>query len=80
MLSFQVMAVLSELHITEWLANKFFTNRLSLGRPCVAIYILFLGAFICALVNSILVIIIFAAFVIYYYADYGKFCWSGRVE
>lgn len=61
---FPMMAVLSELHITEWLANKFFTNRISLGRPWVAIYILFLGAFICASVNSILVIIIFAAFVI----------------
>ena len=61
---FPMMALLSELHITEYVANKFFTNRLSLGRPWVAIFILFLGAFVCASVNSILVIIIFAVFVV----------------
>ena len=61
---FPMMAVLSELHVTEFVANAFLTNRLSLGRPWVAIVILFTGAFLCSFINSILVMIIFGSFVV----------------
>ncbi len=62
--AFPMMAVLSDLHITELLANKFLTNKLALGRPWVAIILLFLGAYATAFINSILSILIFATFVI----------------
>lgn len=61
---FPLMAVLSELGVTEYVANKFLTNRLSLGRPYVTIFLLYLGAYICSVVNPILVIIIFSSFII----------------
>ncbi len=60
---FPMFAVLSELHVTEWLANKFITNKLSLGRPWVAIGMILLGAYFTSFINSILVIIIFGTFV-----------------
>ena len=62
--AFPMMAVLSDFHITELLANKFLTNKLALGRPWVAIILLFLGAYATAFINSILSILIFATFVI----------------
>lgn len=61
---FPMFSVLSELHVTEWLANKFITNKLSLGRPWVAIGMVFLGAYFTSFINSILVIIIFGTFVV----------------
>lgn len=61
---FPVFSVLSELHVTEWMANKFITNKVSLGRPWVAICMIFLGAYFTSFVNSILVIIIFGTFVV----------------
>ena len=57
-----LMAVLSDLHVTEYLANKIFTNKLSLGRPWIAITILFLGAYASAFINPVLSILIFAVF------------------
>lgn len=59
-----LMAVLSDLHVTEYLANKIFTNKLSLGRPWIAITILFLGAYASAFINPVLSILIFAVFII----------------
>lgn len=61
---FPMMAVLSELHITEIIANSFLTNRLSLGRPWVAIFILLTGAYICSFINVLLVMLIFGAFLV----------------
>lgn len=61
---FPMFSVLSELHVTEWLANKFITNKLSLGRPWVAIGMIFIGAYLTSFINSILVIIIFGTFVV----------------
>ncbi len=61
---FPMMAVLSELHITEYVANAFLTNRLSVGRPWVAIFILLTGAYICSFINVLLVMIIFGSFLV----------------
>ena len=61
---FPMFSVLSSLKVTEWLANKFLTNKLALGRPWVGITIMFLGAFFTSFINPILVIIIFGTFVV----------------
>lgn len=61
---FPMMAVLSELRITEYVANAFLTNKLSLGRPWVAIFILLTGAYICSFINVLLVMIIFGSFLV----------------
>ena len=61
---FPMFSVLSTLKVTEWLASKFLTNKLALGRPWVGVTIMFLGAFFTSFINSILVIIIFGTFVV----------------
>ncbi|MEE0434524.1 MAG: hypothetical protein UDB11_03840 [Peptococcaceae bacterium] len=78
---FPMFSVLSDLHVTEWLANKFITNRFALGRPWVGISIIFLGAFLTSFINTILVVIIFCTFAVSLcnnlgIAPYSKFATS----
>lgn len=58
-----LLEVMTQLGATEKLAISFVNNKLCKGRPWLTIYLLFLGAFFTAFINSILVIIVFCTFI-----------------
>lgn len=61
---FPLMAVLDELHVTQYVVGKFLTSKLNVGHPWRMITILLLGAYVCSFINTILLAIIFGVFVL----------------
>lgn len=58
-----VMALMNETHTTEAIAVAFVTNKLTLGRPWVLMTLFFLGAYVGALINPIVTLMLFMGFI-----------------
>lgn len=57
-----LMEFLNATHVTELLATAFLTNKLTKGRPWTLIFLFFIGAYVCSIVNPIVTIMMFMGF------------------
>ena len=63
LLLFPLIALLQETGVINVVARFFATNRLSIGRPWIMVTMLFLGAYLCSMVNGMIALLLFIAFV-----------------
>ena len=57
-----LMEFLNATHVTELLATFFLTNKMTRGRPWTLIFLFFIGAYVCSIINPIVTIMMFMGF------------------